>query len=57
MCIVCILWEKGRITAKEADKALSELVDTSTRDIDLVHVQKAIIKIKEEDESRHIIKS
>jgi len=28
MCVICILYEKEKLTANEADRALAELVET-----------------------------
>lgn len=50
MCLICILWEKDKITAREADRALVELIETD-ENVDLIHVQETIERIlKEENE-------
>lgn len=46
MCIICVLWEKGKLTKKEADNAFVELIDTSNMtEEELMHAQEAIEKI------------
>lgn len=47
MCVVCVEWEKGKLTNKEAKMALFELVNTSGADRE--HLQKAYSKIDEKD--------
>lgn len=46
MCVVCIQWERGKLTKAEARSALKELVDTETVDID--HAQGVLREMLEE---------
>ena len=48
MCIVCVLWEKGKLTKQEVDNALSELVIESFDDEELMHYQEVIEKVQRE---------
>ncbi len=42
MCIVCVMWEKGKLTPKEVDRALAELV---VEGADIIHIQEVLIKV------------
>lgn len=48
MCQACTLWELGKLTSKEVDKALTELIDDRSSDEDLIHYQELIEKVKNE---------
>lgn len=47
MCVVCVMWEKGKLTAAEADKALVELLSTDSSSVDLYHAQDVMSKIED----------
>lgn len=52
MCIACVLWEKGKLTAKEADGGLAELVNDASSDEELMHYQEAIERIQAEEKGK-----
>jgi hypothetical protein len=45
MCIVCVLWDKERLTRREAESAFSEIV--KDKDFDLNHVKEFEKKVEE----------
>lgn len=47
MCVVCVEWEKGKLTNKEAKMALFEMVQVEGENRD--HLQKAYATIDEKD--------
>ena len=47
MCVVCILWEKQKLTKHEALQALFELVQNKNEDE--THLQIAYAKIEEDN--------
>lgn len=51
MCLVCVLWEKDKLTWKEADNALAEMVEFG--DIDMMHAQETIVRILSEEEDKN----
>lgn len=42
MCLVCVEWQAGRMTKKEVDRALTELIQLGSPDEDLIHAQEVI---------------
>ena len=50
-CMVCALWEKDKLTNKEAKSALYEMVEN--KDIDIEHVEEVYIKINEKEEKEN----
>lgn len=48
MCIVCILYEKGKLTKQEADRALTEIITESSDNKELIHAQEAVERIMKE---------
>jgi hypothetical protein len=48
MCVVCALWNLGKLTNSEARKGLSEMVNTKTIDKD--HVKEVEELLDEADE-------
>lgn len=49
MCVVCVLWKKGRLTAREADRAFLEIIDRDSTGSELRHAQEAITEILSQD--------
>jgi hypothetical protein len=47
MCLLCIEWERGKLTVKEAKNALAELVIFSDNDVDTEHLQSVANKLYE----------
>ncbi len=47
MCVVCTLWQKEMITAKEAKMATWEMIGVS--DIDALHLQELYDKLDEQE--------
>lgn len=50
MCAVCALWEKGKLTAIEAEKAIVELSRQDSSEEFFVHLEYALEKIWEDEE-------
>lgn len=48
MCVVCVLWEKGKLTPLEVDKAIVELLTDESSDLDLNHATEIIEKVDKE---------
>jgi hypothetical protein len=48
MCVICVLWEKDKLTKKEALSALMELVRSD--DIDPDHLHQVIETIDDSEE-------
>lgn len=48
MCVVCALWEKGKLTSLEVDRAIVELITDESSDVDLIHAQEIIEKVEHE---------
>jgi hypothetical protein len=48
MCIVCALWEKDKLTNKEAKAALYEMVEN--KDVTDEHIEEAWFRINEKEE-------
>lgn len=46
-CMVCTQWELGKMTKKEVDRALTELITDISSDEELLHVQEVLEKVKE----------
>ena len=51
MCVVCALWEKDKLTNKEAKSALFEMVEN--KDISIEHIEEVYIKINEKEEKEN----
>lgn len=51
MCVICALWEKDKLTIKEADKAFLELIDQNPSDEFLYHANESISRMLEEDKA------
>lgn len=49
MCMVCIEWTKGKMTLQEVDRALAEIIDTTSDDEQLLHAQEVLVKLEEEN--------
>jgi hypothetical protein len=45
MCIVCVLWDKGKLTRREAEAAFAEVVKDEKFDLD--HIEEFEKKVKE----------
>lgn len=50
MCLVCKLWNQGKLTAKEADNAFCELIVEGLDDEAVLHAQEAVHYIKNAEE-------
>lgn len=48
ICLVCVHWNLGKMTKKEADRALAEMIDENSDEYTLQHTQEVSQKIKEE---------
>jgi hypothetical protein len=46
MCLVCTDWQKGKLSAQEAIRNLTEMVNTSDKDEDKRHYSETISKVK-----------
>lgn len=51
MCIVCALWQKEKLTSKEAKAALYEMVEN--KDVSDQHIEEAYIKFSEQEEKEN----
>lgn len=51
MCVVCVLWEKGKLKPKEAEDAIVELLRDGNSEVDLNHAELLIEKIEKESEN------
>lgn len=49
MCIVCVLWNKEKITAKEGMKALWEQIRDAKNPEEEQHIREIYAKLEEED--------
>lgn len=47
MCIICIQFDKGKLTVREAKNALAEMVIFSDNDVELEHLQGVADKLYE----------
>lgn len=48
MCLICVLYEQGKMTKKEVDRALAELVDFDSSDEDILHIQEVLNHVNKE---------
>lgn len=46
MCLVCVEWQAGRMTKREADRALTEIVLTSKDEDIFLHVQEVLEELE-----------
>ena len=49
MCMLCVEWEKGKLTSKEAMQALSEMLNTEEDETKLAHLFELSDKIIDKD--------
>lgn len=49
MCIVCLLWEKEKITAKEGKRALWEQASFEENEEDIKHMQEIYARLDKAD--------
>lgn len=53
MCVVCVLWEKGKLNMAETDKAFREIVST-TEELSfeqIEHIEQAMERIQKAEEA------
>lgn len=53
MCVVCILFNKDKITRKEAMKALWEQIESATTDDEVLHIQKLYSDLEKNEGKSH----
>ena len=48
MCILCVEWQKGNLTPKEAFRNINEMIDTSDNEEDIGHYLEVLEEISVE---------
>lgn len=49
MCVVCLDWEKGKLTSKEALRNLGEMIQSSSKEEEAVHYFEVVEKIMDKE--------
>lgn len=49
MCVLCVMWEKEKLTKKEALNAALEMIETSKDDETYYHMFEVLEKLKEDN--------